>query len=190
MLVGVRSGLTLMLLVLAYALWWAVWYRLPAQPDQVVDLRKQSFQDACYITFCAGLADNPIGFPGHAYVVWSKTPNADALKAESVGFITQSYNDQFISPVVSVPGMLHYDAAQYNQRNLESLTVIVDPQTYQKTLLAREKWNNTPFKAIERDCLSFSTYIAQTAGLIIPEHRRLYPQDQLRQLKTLNKAQP
>jgi len=174
--------------VLLYALWWAVWYRIPAQPDQIVDLRLQPSQSACYITFCAGLADNPLGFPGHAYVVWRKKSDANSLQSESVGFITKCYNDQFISPVVSVPGMLHYDAAQYNQRNLESLTAIVDPQTYEKTLRAREKWNTTEFKAIQRDCLSFTTYIAQTAGLVIPEHRFLYPQDQLRQLKALNKT--
>jgi hypothetical protein len=185
----VKTALALVMAVLGYAIWWAVWYRLPAQPDKVVDLRKQPSQSACYITFCAGLADNPLGFPGHAYVVWREKAIADPIQTESVGFITKSYNDQFISPLVPVPGMLHYDAALYNQRNLESLTVIVDPQTYKKTLLARRQWNTTEFKAVQRDCLSFTTYIAQSAGLVIPEHRCLYPQDQVRQLKALNKTQ-
>jgi hypothetical protein len=155
----------------------------------VVDLRRRPSQSACYITFCAGLADNPLGFPGHAYVVWSNKSNADPLKTESVGYITQSYNDQFISPVMSVPGMLHYDAALYNQGNLETLTAIVDGETYKKTLAAREKWNTSEFKALQHDCLSFTTYIAKSAGLSIPEHRCFYPQDQLRQLKALNKSQ-
>jgi hypothetical protein len=186
--IGVKTALTLVMAVLLYALWWAIWYRLPAQPDQVVDLRTLPSQGACYITFCAGLADNPLGFPGHAYVVWGKRSRSDQLQSESVGFITRCYNDQFISPLVPVPGMLHYNAALHNQRNLESLTVIVSPQTYQATLLAREKWNTKEFRAIERDCLSFTTYIAHTAGLVIPEHRCLYPQDQLKELKACNKS--
>ncbi len=131
-LVTAGSLLVLTVALLSYTTWWAVWYRLPGTPNKVIDLRSGRLQPACYVTFCAGLADNPVGFPGHAYVVWSKAANADPLSVDSVGYITQSYNDQFLSPVISVPGMLHWDAARYNQRNLECLTAIVDPRHIRK----------------------------------------------------------
>ena len=134
----------------------------------------------------ATLADNPLGFPGHAYVVWRNSPDDRPIQAESVGYITQHYSDQFISPLVSVPGQLCCAPAQFEPSNLERLTVLVDSQTYQATLEARKKWNTAKFKAAQHDCLSFTTYIARTAGLVIPEYRCLYPQDQLCQLKQLN----
>jgi len=174
------------LAIVMYAAFWAAWYRIPAQPPKTVDLRMSPAQDARYLTFCAGLAGNPHGFPGHAYVVWSKVANADPMKADSIGFIPQRYNDQFISPFVTVPGMLHYHAALYNQRNLETLTVIVDPITYEKTIAERMIWEDTEFHAVTRDCVSFTTKIAQTAGLKVPQTRCLYPQDQIKQLKALN----
>jgi hypothetical protein len=177
-----------LLFLVGYTCWWYVWYRLPGQPDKVTDLRSYPAQGAYYVTFCAGLADNPIGFPGHAYVVWSEKPHTDPLKADSVGYITQSYNDQFVSPILPVPGRLHRNAALYNQRNIENLTAVVDQKTYRKTLDARENWNTSNFKALQHDCLSFTTYIAQSAGLNIPKQRCLYPQDQIRQLKALNQS--
>ena len=183
-----KTALALIVTLAVYTLWWSFWYRLPAMPDQTVDMRTQLNQPAGYITFCAGLADNPIGFPGHAYVVWSELPKVDPLQAQSVGYISKLYNDQFISPFIAVPGMLHFDAARYNQRNLEQLTAIVDQNTYQKTLQARNEWKTEEFKALDRDCLSFCTYIAKAAGLNVPAHRCLYPQDQIKQLKELNKT--
>jgi len=182
----ILSVLGFFLAIGLYFGFWAAWYRIPAQPPKTIDLRKSPSQSPRYLTFCAGLAGNPHGFPGHAYVVWSKIPDADPLKADSIGFIPQQYNDQFISPFVTVRGMLHYHAALYNQRNLETFTVVVDPETYEKTIAARNKWENTDFHAVSRDCVSFTTAIAETAGVKVPQPRCMYPQDQIRQFKILN----
>ena len=54
--------------------WWAVAYRLPRSADKTIDRRSplsRRFGPACRLSFCAGLANNPHGFPGHAYVVWA-----------------------------------------------------------------------------------------------------------------------
>ncbi|MBS1990687.1 MAG: hypothetical protein JSS83_09235 [Cyanobacteria bacterium SZAS LIN-3] len=182
----VIAMVSLVLAIASYAAYWYAWYRISALPPKIVDLRKPPYHGTRYLTFCAGLAGNPHGFPGHAYVVWSKTNKEDPLQADSIGFIPKKYNDQFISPLVTVPGMLHYHAALYNQRNLESLTVIVDPETFDKTIAERNKWEDTDFHALTRDCLSFTTHIARTAGLKVPTNRCMYPQDQIRALKSLN----
>src|SRR5579862_7032030 len=60
--------------LLAYAAIWAVWYRIPVLAPETVDLRQWQTEKPYYVSFCAALASNPHGFPGHCYVVWSDKP--------------------------------------------------------------------------------------------------------------------
>lgn len=178
----------LVVCVLGYAAWWAYEYRQPAGPHAVVDLRTVATEKAYYLTFCAGLASNFHGFPGHAYVNWSEKPGVTTSADESVGYITSKYNDQFVAPFMAVPGTLHYDAQMYNQRNLDCLTVIVDAKTYRRTRQERTTWDTSNFKAGTYDCVAFTNYIARKAGLIVPDGNSRYPQDHIKLLKKLNAA--
>lgn len=184
-----KAGALIFCLLLAYTAWWAVWYRIPASPKRTVDLRQNQLQPARYISFCAGLASNPVGFPGHAYVNWSGEADTLPGPSGSIGYIPQKFNDQVVSVFTTVPGMLHQNALMYNQRNLDSLTVVVSPETYNHTLIVRDRWNTGSFKAGSHDCVSFVLYIAQEAGLVVPKDRCFYPQDQIKVLKELNRNQ-
>ncbi len=181
-----KAGALIFSLLLAYTAWWAVWYRIPSSPSLTVDLRKDKTQSARYISFCAGLASNPVGFPGHAYVNWSEKADTLPPASGSVGYIPQKFNDQVVSVFTTVPGMLHQNALMYNQRNLDSVTAVVSPDTYNHTLLARDRWGTSSFKAGSHDCVSFVLYIAKETGLVVPEGRCFYPQDQIKVLKEMN----
>lgn len=183
--VGKVGGLIFCFLV-AYTAWWAVWYRIPPSPRLIVDLRQDRLQPARYISFCAGLASNPVGFPGHAYVNWSDKPDTLPGPSGSIGYIPQKFNDQILSVFTTVPGMLHQNALMYNQRNLDSVTVVVSPDAFNHTLIARNRWNTANFKAGSHDCVSFVLFIAKEAGIVVPRERCFYPQDQIKVLKELN----
>jgi hypothetical protein len=176
----------LVLGLLAYAGWWAHAYRQPAGPRATIDLRSSTSEKPYYLTFCAGLASNFHGFPGHAYVNWNDKPGVTTSAKNSIGYITRKYNDQFLAPFVAVPGSLHYDAQNYNQRNLDCLTAVVDVKTFNRTRAACATWDTSNFKAGTHDCVAFTTYIARTAGLVVPEGSSRYPQDHIKLLKTLN----
>jgi hypothetical protein len=182
-------GLAVLPLSIAtYAIWWAVIYRVPPSPRGFVDLRRDPSETAFYITFCASLATNPHGFPGHSYVVWSRTPSWEQQNAEAFGFVPRYSRDQFASVFRYVPGLMVPGASEGNMANLDALTVIVDRQKYEETMSLREKWDSTTFRAGLHDCVSFMDFIAQDAGLKVPERKFSYPQDHLKQMKALNQA--
>ncbi len=174
--------------MLSYAAWWAVQYRLPPSPRCFIDLRKDCLQTPFYITFCASLATNPHGFPGHSYVVWSETPIWNNQNAEAFGFVPRYSKDQVTSVFRDVPGLLVHGASEGNLVNLDSLTVVVDKQKYYETRGLREKWDATVFRAGLHDCVSFLDFIAEDAGLAAPARRFSYPQDHLKQMKRLNQG--
>jgi hypothetical protein len=172
--------------IAAYAAWWAVHYRVPPSPDCFVDLRHNASQPAFYVTFCASLATNPHGFPGHSYVVWSRTPNWHQENAEAFGFVPRYSRDQVASAFMNVPGLMVHGASEGNMVNLDTLTVIVDQERYEKTRKLRDDWNPSSFRAGLYDCVSFTDFIAAAAGLAVPIRRFSYPQDHLKQMKALN----
>ncbi|MBK9202920.1 MAG: hypothetical protein IPL73_10885 [Candidatus Obscuribacter sp.] len=57
--------------LLGYAAWWGVAYRLPRAQDKTIDMRSVTYGQPRQLVFCAGLANNPHGYPGHAYVIWA-----------------------------------------------------------------------------------------------------------------------
>lgn len=180
-------------LLLGYLSWWAVAYRMPGAPDATVDLRQSSMQIPYYVTFCASLAGNPHGFPGHAYVVWSPVQKSDlpALEefglAESAGYVPRRPIDQIASVCTEVPGSIVFACSKDNLRNLSRLTAIVDASAYERSRKLKELWDVKSFRAGAHDCVSFVDFLAADLGLKIPSRWFLFPQDHLAQLKILNK---
>jgi hypothetical protein len=174
--------------IATYAAWWAVNYRVPPSPRGFVDLRRDSSTPAFYITFCASLATNPHGFPGHSYVVWSRTPSWNQQNADAIGFVPRYSRDQIASVFTYVPGLMVPGASEGNMANLDSLTVVVDKEKYEETLALREQWDATTFRAGLHDCVSFMDSIAEDVGLKVPSRKFSYPQDHLKQLKALNQT--
>lgn len=170
-----------------YLTWWAIWYRLPATDDEVIDMREAREDHACYITFCASLASNPHGFPGHAYVVWRTDPCADYLHGQARGYVPRYAGDQIRSLYTSVPGLLVEAASRDNMRNLETLTVIVDGKTYERTCRLASQWDANNFRAGDRDCVAFVDFVAKDIGLATFRPGFQYPRDHIRTLKSLNR---
>jgi hypothetical protein len=181
------ATLTALSALVVYLAWWAIWYRLPASPCEVVDMRTTPLQDPYYITFCASLASNPHGFPGHAYVVWRRDRSANILSAEANGYVPLNPGDQIRSLYASVPGLVVPQASQNNMRNLETLTVIVDPKTYERTRRLANDWQSAGFKAGSRDCVAFVDFIAKDIGLATSRPSFEYPRDHIRRLQLLNR---
>lgn len=174
------------LVLLAYAAWWAAWYRLPAGAPATVDLRSGSDQRPYYVTFCASLADNPHGYPGHCYVVWSKQPPKDFLKEETAAFMPKRYWDQIPSLWSNVQGTVWRDAARGNMRNLNTLTAIVDQRRFQNSRRVRDEFETAVFQAGVRDCTVFGGAVASSLGLNVPNSAYTYPQDFISKLKRAN----
>jgi hypothetical protein len=183
------ATLTVLSALALYLTWWAICYRLPGTADEVIDRRATRLETPCYITFCASLASNPHGFPGHAYVVWRTDQTADILDAQAIGYVPLNPGDQIRSLYASVPGLLVPKASQNNMRNMETLTVIVDPKTYERTRLLAREWQSTDFKAGVRDCVSFVDFVAKDVGLATFRPKFEYPRDHIRRLKLLNQTQ-
>lgn len=173
-------------LLALYAGFWAFWYRLPAQPPKVIDRRSAKTDPAYCLTFCASLADNPHGFPGHCYVAWSQAPPRDLSSMESAGFVPRCRGDQIASLVAPVPGLLVNNASTGNTRNLDLIYVLVSFDTYRQTMQMRDTFKSGYFQVGVRDCVTFTNSIASMVGLNTPNTSYQFPQDYLRQLKALN----
>jgi len=169
-----------------YAAWWALQYRMaPVGGNQVIDMRLAKSQSPHYITFCAALANNPHGFPGHAMVVWSKTADWNRVDSETTGFVPSYSRDQLASLFTSVPGLLVHGKAG-SMINPDAITVIVDEAEYEKTKKMRYQWNPALFRTGVRDCVAFVDFIAQDVGLMAPSDKFTFPQDHIKKLKLLN----
>ena len=180
------TALTIIGLFAAYAAIWGAWYRLPRGADEVIDMRKSQHDSPRYVVFCAALANNQLGFPGHAYVVWTADKNCDFKRADSIGFVPR-YADVIVPSLYKfVPGIL-VSASRDNWRNLDKLTVIVDPTTFEKSRKLCDNWNQSDFQTGVRDCCAFTKLIAKDIGLKTPGKSYIYPQDYISRLKLLNR---
>jgi hypothetical protein len=172
--------------LLLYAAWWGVAYRLPRSADKTIDLRSavdRQFSKPAQLIFCAGLANNPHGFPGHAYVIWR-----GERTGETLGFCPAGFWSIVPSLWQPVSGVVNDAAATADERNLEKLTVLVDRETYDRTLRLGRSWDAREFRTGSRDCCAFVDFIARDAGLAVPEQKYLYPHDHIRLLKDLNQS--
>lgn len=187
----VRISLFVLAVLLIYAIFWAVWYRRPPEPPKVVDLRGGETGQYHQIDFLASLAENPHGFPGHCYVVWSDKPIVsvncmNGMETESGGFLPRYFGDQIPSLWMTVPGYLTKDAIRGNTRNLDRLTVLVSKSDFLATKRLTERWNASEFKVGERDCVTFVNHLARSISLRTPDPAYKFPQDYIRELKRLN----
>lgn len=181
------TGLTTVLIALtAYLLVWGMLYRLPRTPPVVVDMREDRTTQPRYVAFCAALAANEHGFPGHAYVVWSDSLPIDLNTAESLGFGPRHEEDQISSLWQQVPGAVVAQASAGNQRNLNAIIAIVDEQTFEFSRLKSRSWKSDKFKVGTNDCVAYVQSIASVIGLKTPDTHYKYPQDFVEQLKSLN----
>lgn len=178
------------LALLLYAGWWAMQYRMPPSAAALIDLRRDTSEEPRYITFCAALANNNLGFPGHAYVVWSSNTDFRSADAETVGFVPRYRRDQIPSLVADVPGLMVSGADAQNSANLDALTVIVDNDEFERSKKLRDRWDPSVFHTGVRDCVAFVDYIASDVGLNTPPGKFCYPQDHIKLLKRLNRLKP
>lgn len=169
-------------LLTAYLAAWAFNYRLPATPARVIDLRKLKSDRPKCVTLCASLASNPVGFPGHAYVIWSPTEKIDIENDLSMGFMPCYFKDQIPSLFKDVPGAV-LENVKGNTRNLDQLTIIVSESDYEQSKLLAKEFSGSKFKTGERDCVSFVNFVAGRLGLKTSYHGFIFPQDYLKQLK-------
>jgi hypothetical protein len=174
------------LVVIAYSIAWAVWYRVPATPAEIVDLRVDRSQKPYYISFCAALAANPHGFPGHCYIAWTDKPALNLLDQESAGYVPRFSKDQVPSLWRNVSGAVCRQAAIGNTRNLDVLTAIVNRTDYDRAKELCDSWDTKSFKVGRRDCVTFADCIARSINLRTPEREYKFPQDYVSDLKRLN----
>jgi hypothetical protein len=191
-----KMCLILCSVLFSYALFWAGWYRIPAEPPQFVDLREHTNvatslirpvdRPGHYVVFCASLAENVHGFPGHCYVCWTRDPNIDLLKCDSLAYMPARFEDQIPSLVSKVDGVVIPHAARGNMRNLSKLVVAVDPATFAQSKLVAKQWDPKDFQVGVKDCVAFTNSVANAVGLRTPKRAFKFPQDYLRELRTIN----
>jgi hypothetical protein len=174
--------------IVGYVLWWYIWYHGPATAPVVIDRRPSKDAGRYCVTLCASLADNPLGFPGHCYVVWSIDPPTDVLSAESAAFLPVRYFDQVPSLWTYVPGKVIDHAAKGNTTNLDMVSVLVSSDVYSITRQLCNQWRTGNFRAGVRDCVSFTNAIAAETGIHTPNTSNVFPQDYIRRLKSLNSS--
>jgi hypothetical protein len=180
-------GLALTVIV-GYLVWWSIWYHRAAAAPVVIDRRPSNNAVRYCVSLCASLADNPLGFPGHCYVVWSIDPPADVLTAESAAFLPVKYLDQVPSLWTYVPGKVIDNAAKGNTDHLDMLSVFVSSDVYAKTQQLRNQWRTGKFRAGVRDCVAFTNAVASETGIPTPVISNMFPQDYIKKLKSLNSS--
>ncbi|HEY9713231.1 MAG TPA: hypothetical protein V6C72_07160 [Chroococcales cyanobacterium] len=173
-------------LLVVYAIGWGVWARLPGTPLEVIDMRADKNADAYSLTFCAELAANYLGFPGHAFVVCTPALGANLPPGDSVGFVPRYRRDQIRSLFAPVPGFLTHDGNVNADGNPDQLVVLVDREAYMRALALADSWDPSIFKVGEKDCVAMVDTMARSIGLKTPGRQYVFPQEYVHQLKRLN----
>lgn len=188
------SGLVLSLSVLAfasYSLYWGFVYRLPRSKPVLVDLRVDKTRenpgnDRCFM-ICAGLANNPHGYPGHCYIIWDRCQPQGLQSTDSDGFVPGRVEDLIPSLYSDIRGLMADDALVGNMRNFDYVAVRLDRALYDRARAVRHEYIQNPtFHTGVRDCVAYVDDIAQIAGLKTPKRQFVYPLDYLFRLKQLN----
>lgn len=170
-----------------YLISWSLIYSLPADSPLCLDLRESPKQKAYKVSLCASLADNPLGFPGHAYVLFSESEKINPEKDYALGYMPQKYWDQITSLFAQVPGVL-LENVRGNSRNLDRITVLVSEKSFLELKRRARNWQSGSFQAGKHDCVSFASFVSTELGLKTPASTYIFPQDFLRELKDLNKG--
>lgn len=184
----VKSIYASAVMLIVYLGAWGVLYRIPCTPAQTIDMRISSSDRPYYVNICAGLASNPHGFPGHAYLGWpEKSPSENIELMETVGYCPKYAKDQIPSVFCYVPGVLVKSTGTAgNARNLDRLLVICSHDDYERTKAICKKWNPADFQCGKRDCVALVDTVASALKLRTPNRTNRFPQDYVRELKKLN----
>ncbi len=175
----------------AFAIYWGCIYRLPHGKPIAVDLRLEKTRnndvnDRCFM-ICAGLANNPHGYPGHCYIVWDRCAPDRLEYAESDGFVPGRLVDLVPSLYSDIGGVMADHAVIGNMRNFDYIAVRLDQKSYEKARAIREHFVMAPtFHTGVRDCVAYVDEIAKTVGLRTPQRTFVYPLDYMVRLKALN----
>lgn len=190
------SGVVLSLAVFAfasYALYWGFVYRLPRSEPVLLDLRvdkshENPCNDRCFM-ICAGLANNPHGYPGHCYIIWDRCEPQRLQYTDSDGFVPGRVEDLIPSLYSDIRGLMADDALVGNMRNFDYVAVRLDRPLYDRARAVRHEYLKKPtFHTGVRDCVAYVDEIAQIAGLKTPPRQFVYPLDYLERLKRCNSS--
>ncbi len=121
-------------------------------------------------------------------IAWSETYPIDYSECESLGFVPRNFGDQIPSLFTSVSGLLVNHAADGNTRNLDAVVAVVGEKSFHRSRQAGYAWDWRTFKVGSKDCVAFTNQIAGKVGLATPDCHNKYPQDYIRELKSINKG--
>lgn len=190
--------------VCAYFAWWRAAYFVKVARTVVVDMRQKdngSFQEKAtdhnqtaleakhFVAFCSRFSENPIGFPGHDFVLWSNQwPPAPLLtQCDTSGFYPYRATDQVAALFTPVSGAFVKEPRCPNPECVEyALVAAVDEEAYERSQKVRDQWQKAKFKVFDSDCVSFVDAVAATIGLQRPARATLFPQDYVSRLRELN----
>ena len=176
------------IILILYLAAWGVIYRIPAAPDLIVDVRESRDIKPYYVSICAGLASNPHGFPGHAFIGWTDKSACEKIETiPTAGYCPKFAKDQGPSLVRSVTGiMLRCTGTAGNARNLNRLIVVCSQADYIRTQRICEEWSCSDFQVGKRDCVTLANEVTSALKLHTPPTAFKYPQDYVTALKKLN----
>lgn len=176
--------LLVVLLISIYLAWWNISH---ASTSARVFKRNGS-QSKYFLSFCSRMSNNPIGFPGHGFVIWSNSiPTDNLAQYKTAGFFPYYQSDQPTAIFTEVRGVLVKEPVSKQLTSLDmGLCVQVDQRTFSESLRVRNSWVDRRFKVGTSDCVSFLNEIAKTAKLNTPDCNYVFPQDYVRALKVRN----
>lgn len=178
---------------LTASLWWGCLYRMPRSKPLMVDMRRDKIHDdpandRCFM-ICAGLANNPHGFPGHCYIIWDRYVPERLEYATSDGFVPGRLEDLVPSLYCDIRGIMADNALVGNMRSFDYVAVRLDRPLYERAREVRHQYVLNPiFHTGVRDCVAYVDEIAKIAGLQTPPRRFVYPLDYLVKLKSCNSS--
>lgn len=185
-------SLAVLLVFFLASLWWGCVYRLPRSKPIMVDLRSDKTRDnpstdRC-LMICAGLANNPHGFPGHCFIIWDRYGPERLEYTTSDGFVPGRMEDLIPSLYSDIQGIMADNALVGNMRNFDYVAVRVDRSVYDRARAVRQEFvKNSSFHTGVRDCVAYVDEISKIAGLKRPKRDFVYPLDYLVKLKEMNK---
>lgn len=141
-----------------------------------------------YVAFCSRFSENPVGFPGHGFVLWSQQwPPPQLRLCDTSGRYPCEAFDQFVALVTPVNGTFVKEPLSSHPECVEySLVAVVDAEDFERSLQVRDQWRHRKFKVFESDCVNFVDAIAATLALERPARATLFPQDYVGHLRELN----
>ncbi len=161
-----------------------------AKAVKEIDIRKQSEAGKYYVVFNGNKASLTTPTPGHMFVAWSKDDPSSCEEAYGM-------NHQFDEPLLSylkgpVAGELLKESLDSCSNADYVLIVRVSADQYKKSQKVRDEWwKNGPlgekYELLVTDCVAFSSHIAKSLGLKVPERdKNMLPSSFIQKMIELN----